>query len=79
MENGSSITMEEENIQVVVRIRPLMTIEKKAGEFAVVEANSNGREVQVKVNLSKCVMFLQQIRIDFGILDRSVRSSELSM
>jgi len=41
--------MDEENIQVVVRIRPLMTSEKKAGEFAVVEANSNGREVQVKI------------------------------
>jgi len=44
-----NISMDEENIQVVVRIRPLMLAEKKAGDFASVEANSNGKEVQVKV------------------------------
>lgn len=45
----NSVTMEEENIQVVVRIRPMMLSEKKAGEFPIVEVGSNGKEVQVKV------------------------------
>lgn len=54
--------MDEENIHVVVRIRPLMLSEKKAGEFPIVEASSSGKEVQVKVNIcdveKKCISLL---------------------
>ena len=39
----------EENIQVVVRIRPIQLNEKKEGDIACVKAISNGKEVQVKV------------------------------
>ena len=49
MLDANSVTMEEENIQVVVRIRPMMLSEKKAGEFPIVDVGSNGKEVQVKV------------------------------
>ena len=41
--------MEEENIKVVVRIRPLQLNEKKSGDFPIVEAINKGKEVQVKV------------------------------
>ena len=51
----NTVAMEEENIQVVVRIRPIMLSEKKAGEFTIVEAGSNGKEVQVKVNKANCI------------------------
>eukprot|EP00981_Chlorochromonas_danica_P008503 scaffold2205_cov183-Ochromonas_danica.AAC.28 len=41
--------MEEENIAVVVRIRPMQTNEKKNGDIPCVKAMADGREVQVKV------------------------------
>jgi hypothetical protein len=41
--------MEEENIQVVVRIRPMQAEEKKSGDVPCVKAVNEGREVQVKV------------------------------
>ena len=40
---------EEENIKVVVRIRPLQVHEKKEGDVQCVKAISDNREVQVKV------------------------------
>ncbi|RYH13649.1 hypothetical protein EON65_35115, partial [archaeon] len=41
--------MEEENVQVVIRIRPMQANEKKNGDVPCVKAISDGREVQVKV------------------------------
>lgn len=42
-------TLEEENVRVVVRIRPMQTMEKKNGDISCVKANADGKEVQVKV------------------------------
>jgi hypothetical protein len=39
----------EENVHVVVRIRPMQTNEKKNGDIPCVKAIASGREVQVKV------------------------------
>ena len=39
----------EENVLVVVRIRPLQKSEEAKGEHPCVEANGNGKEVQVKI------------------------------
>jgi hypothetical protein len=41
--------VEEENVKVVVRIRPMQTEEKKSGDVPCVKAVNDGREVQVKV------------------------------
>lgn len=41
--------IEEENVKVVVRIRPMQTEEKKSGDVPCVKAGNDGREVQVKV------------------------------
>lgn len=41
--------MEEENVQVVVRIRPMQTEEKKSGDIPCVKALNEGREVQIKI------------------------------
>ncbi len=41
--------LEEENVKVVVRIRPMQTEEKKSGDIPCVKAINDGREVQVKV------------------------------
>eukprot|EP01038_Epipyxis_sp_PR26KG_P004520 gene4520-6385_t len=41
--------VDEENIKVVVRIRPLQAHEKKEGDVQCVKAISEGKEVQVKV------------------------------
>jgi hypothetical protein len=41
--------MEEENIKVVVRVRPLQLQEKKDGDIPCVKPISGGKEVQVKV------------------------------
>jgi hypothetical protein len=41
--------IEEENVHVVVRIRPMQNHEKKNNDIPCVKAISNGREVQVKV------------------------------
>ena len=40
---------EEENIRVVVRIRPMQLVEKKDNDFSCVESISNGKAVQVRV------------------------------
>lgn len=44
-----SMTMEEENIKVAVRIRPMQTAERKEGDIPCVKASADGKEVQVKV------------------------------
>ena len=41
--------MDEENIKVVVRIRPMQLNEKKSGDFPIVDAINKGKEVQVKI------------------------------
>lgn len=41
--------MEEENIKVAVRIRPMQTLERKEGDIPCVKASEDGKEVQVKV------------------------------
>jgi kinesin family protein 12 len=41
--------MEEENIKVAVRIRPIQSAERKDGDIACVKASPDGKEVQVKV------------------------------
>lgn len=41
--------MEEENVHVVVRIRPMQANEKKNGDVPCVKGVSSGKEVQVKV------------------------------
>lgn len=41
--------IEEENVKVVVRIRPMQTEEKKSGDVPCVKGVNDGREVQVKV------------------------------
>jgi hypothetical protein len=41
--------MEEENVKVVVRVRPMQTMEKKNGDIPCVKASDDGKEVQVKV------------------------------
>lgn len=43
------MSAEEENVQVVVRIRPMQANEKKNGDIPCVKAISQGKEVQVKV------------------------------
>lgn len=43
------MSVAEENIKVVVRIRPLQTNEKKNGDISCVQSIANGKEVQVKV------------------------------
>lgn len=43
------LKMEEENVQVVIRIRPMQTDEKKNGDIPCVTASGEGRHVQVKV------------------------------
>jgi hypothetical protein len=43
------MTMEEENIKVAVRIRPIQSAERKDGDIACVKASPDGKEVQVKV------------------------------
>lgn len=43
------MNIEEEYVQVVVRIRPMQANEKKNGDIPCVKAVNNGREVQVKV------------------------------
>ena len=44
-----SMTMEEENIKVAVRIRPIQSAERKDGDISCVKASADGKEVQVKV------------------------------
>lgn len=44
-----SMTMEEENIKVAVRIRPIQSAERKDGDVSCVKASPDGKEVQVKV------------------------------
>jgi len=41
--------MEEENIKVAVRIRPMQNVERKEGDIPCVKASDDGKEVQVKV------------------------------
>lgn len=41
--------MEEENIKVAVRIRPMQLAERKDGDIPCVKASADGKEVQVKV------------------------------
>lgn len=43
------MNVEEENVRVVVRIRPMQTDEKKNGDVPCVKAISDGDEVEVKV------------------------------
>ena len=49
--------MEEENISVVVRIRPLQSFEKENGETSCVKAASGGKEVHVKVGPQEAQVF----------------------
>ena len=45
----SSISREEENIKVAVRIRPIQRNEIKDGDFSCVKPGIDGKEIQVKV------------------------------